>query len=193
MDDVLAKVDVPRRRWTAEEYHQMGEAGILGPDDRVELIEGEIIHKPVIGPRHVVCVAELSRRLLLAVGDRAVVWPQGPIRLRRVTEPEPDLTLLRPRGDRYLQAPAHAEDTLLVVEVADSSYRYDLGVKLPLYALAGIPELWIVDLTHDIVEVHRQPARSGHAFRQRVGLGGTVSPADLPDIALAVDHVLLAR
>ena len=115
------------------------------------------------------------------------------MRLPRDTEPEPDIVLLRPRADRYTKESARPEDVLLLIEVADTSYRYDRGIKLPLYARAGVPEMWIIDLTHDVVEVYRQPTANGYAFSERVALGGRVAPAALPDVVLAVDDAFLAR
>jgi Uma2 family endonuclease len=193
MDDVIARVELPRRRFTWDEYHRMAETGILGPEDRVELIEGEIITMAPLGRRHAACVAELIRRLVPAIGDRALLWPQNPVRLPHDTEPQPDIVLLRPRADRYAKDSAHPSDVLLLIEVADTTYRYDRGVKLALYARAGISETWIVDLSHDVVEVYREPARAGYAFVDRVGRGGRVAPAALPDVVLAVDEAFLAR
>src|SRR6266851_5672561 len=138
MDDVLAESGVQRRRFTAEEYHRMGEAGILCEEDRVELIEGEIIVMSPIGLRHAACVARLTRELPVALGRRALLWPQNPVRLFPDTEPQPDIVLLRPRPDDYAHAPAQPADALLVVEVADTSYRYDRHAKLPLYARSGV-------------------------------------------------------
>ena len=193
MDDVIAKVELPRRRFTWEEYHRMGETGVLGPEDRVELIEGEIIVMTPIGPRHAACVAELTRRLVPAIGNRALLWPQNPVRLPRDTEPQPDIVVLRPRADRYTTGSARPEDVLLLVEVADTSYRYDSRVKLPLYARAGVLEMWIVDLGHDVVEVYRDPSATGYARATRVTRGGQVAPTALPDVVLAVDDAFLAR
>ena len=193
MDDVLAKVELPRRRFTVEEYHRMAKAGILTEDDRVELIEGEIVQISPIGPRHTACVIVLNRRLILALGDRALVSPQNPIRLLLDTEPQPDIVLLRPRDDGYARAPARPEDVLLLIEVADTSYRYDSGLKLRLYARTHIPEVWIVDLEGDAIDVYRRPEREGYASSERIIRGGTVSPASFADIVLAVDDELLAR
>lgn len=169
----------------------MAEAGILHEDDRVELIEGEIIEMTPIGRRHAACVAELNRLLVPAVGPRALLWPQNPITLPNETEPQPDIVLLRPRADRYLADDARPEDVLLLVEVADTSQRYDRQVKLPLYGRAGVAEVWIVDLPAEGIEVHRDPTASGYAHVERVGRGGVVSPAAFPDIILSVDTILL--
>ena len=193
MDDVIAKVELPRRRFTWEEYHRMGETGVLKPRERVELIEGEIIVMTPIGPRHAACVAELNRRLVPALGNRALLWPQNPIRFPRDTEPEPDIALLRPRADRYAADSARATDVLLLIEVADTSYRYDSRVKLPLYARAGVTETWIVDLTREVVEVYREPTATGYAVSMRVERGGHVAPVALPDVVLVVDEAFLAR
>jgi Uma2 family endonuclease len=171
----------------------MGETGVLGPEDGVELIEGEIIVMAPIGPRHAACLAELNRRLVPAIGDRALLWPQNPVRLPRDTEPQPDIVLLRPRADRYTTGSARPEDVLLLIEIADTSYRYDRRVKLPLYARAGVAEMWIVDLVHDLVEVYRDPSETGYALSNRVALGGQVAPAALSDVVLDVDAAFLAR
>ena len=171
----------------------MAEAGILAEDDRVELIEGEIVQMSPIGHRHAACVIVLTRRFVLALGDRALVSPQNPVRLLLHTEPQPDIVLLRPRDDGYARAPARPEDVLLLVEVADTSYRYDSGLKLRLYARTHIPEVWIVDLEDDAIDVYRRPEGDGYASSERIVRGGTVSPAVFADIVLAVDDELLAR
>lgn len=128
------------------DYHRMGEIGILGEDDRVELIEGEIVAMPPIGSPHGGRVNRLNRLLSSAVGDRAVVAPQNPIVLSERSEPEPALALLRPRSDFYTASHPRAADALLVIEVSESSLDYDLQVKVPLYARYGIPEVWVVDI-----------------------------------------------
>jgi Uma2 family endonuclease len=193
MDDVIAQVDVSRRRFTVDEYYRMAEVGILGEDDRVELIEGEIIQMAPIGLRHSSCLAELNRRLVPAIGDRALLWPGNPVRLPRDTEPQPDIVLLRPRTDRYARDAARPIDILLLIEIADSSYRFDRLVKLPLYARAAVAEVWIVDLNRDVVEVHRQPTATGYASFEPVTLGGRLAPVSLPDVVLDIDDALLAH
>jgi len=193
MDAVLAKVELPRRRFTMEEYYRLAEVGILRPRERVELIEGEIVQMSPIGLRHAASVVALTRRLILAAGDRARLSPQNPVRLLGDTEPEPDIALIRPRADRYVRAPIGPRDVLLLVEVADTSYRYDRYVKLPLYARTRVREVWIVDLLHDVIEIHRRPSRDRYTSFAQVGPGGTVSPAAFPDIVLPVDDELLAH
>jgi Uma2 family endonuclease len=190
MNDVLATIEVRRRRFTVEEYYRMAEVGILGPEDRVELIEGDIIQMSPIGSRHATCVNALNRRLLLAAGDAAVLSPQNPVRLFADTEPQPDIVLLRPPESRYWQHTASPVDAMLVVEVSDTSYRYDRNVKVPIYARADIPEVWIVDLTREVVEVFREPGRAGYASVTRLERGATIAPAALPDAVIAVADVL---
>jgi len=190
MDDVLATVEVRRRRFTIEEYYRMAEVGILGPEDHVELIEGEIVEMSPIGPRHATCVNALTRRLLHAVGDRAVLSPRNPVRLPPDSEPQPDVVLLRPPEARYWDHRAELADAMLVVEASETSYRYDRHVKLSLYARAGVPEVWIVDLAHAVVEVFREPREAGYAFEQRVERGGMIAPAALPDATIAVTEIL---
>jgi Uma2 family endonuclease len=191
MDDVLATVDVRRRRFTVEEYSRMAEVGILTERDRVELIEGEIVEMAAIGLRHALCVAELNTRLTRAVGDRVLLWSANPVLLFPDTMPQPDVTLVRLPSPPYAEHPGPA-DVLLLIEVADSSYRFDRRVKLPLYARAGVPDVWIVDLTRDVVEVHRDPSAAGYALERRVERGGSITPLGFPDLVLAVDAFLPA-
>lgn len=190
MRDVLAEAGIQRRRFTAEEYHRMGEAGILRDDDRVELIEGELIVMSPIGLRHGACVIRLTREFVTRLGRAAVVSPALPVRLFPDTEPQPDIALLRSRSDDYAHVAPQPADALLVVEVADTSYRYDRHVKLPLYARAGVPEYWIVDLRHDVVEVYRDRAAETYASVTRVERGGTLTPAAFPDLVLPVNDIL---
>jgi hypothetical protein len=185
------QTEVRRRRFTREEYHRMADAGILHEDDRVELIEGEIVLMTPIGRRHAACVAELTRLLVPAVANRALLWPQNPITLPNESEPQPDIVLLRPRADRYRQDDAHPEDVLLLVEVADTSQRYDRSVKLPLYGAAGVPEVWIVDLPGEVIEIYRRPTPSGYSQVEQIGRGGVVAPVAFLDIVLPVDTILV--
>jgi Uma2 family endonuclease len=135
----------------------MGEAGILGPELRTELIDGEVIEMPPIGHPHAGTVDLLADRLGEAVKKRALIRVQGPIWLDDYSEPLPDITLLRPRADYYRSAHPGPADVLLLIEVADSSLAYDREVKLPRYALAEVPEVWLVDLAARRLLVHRRP------------------------------------
>jgi Uma2 family endonuclease len=131
---MAVEVEVPRRLFTVEEYHRMAEAGILGEDERVELIEGEIIQMAPLGPRHAGCVINTTRLFVTRFGERAVVSPQNPVIIRPRSEPQPDLLLLWPRAVSYSRELPNSQDVLLAVEVADTTVRFDRLVKSRLYA-----------------------------------------------------------
>ncbi|WP_447974968.1 Uma2 family endonuclease [Nitrospira sp. Kam-Ns4a] len=181
---------VLKRLFTVAEYHKMTEAGILGEDDRVELLEGEIVAMAPIGSRHAGVVNRLNRLFSQVVGDRAVVSVQNPIRLGEHSEPQPDLTLLRPRPDFYAQSYPSPEDVLLVVEVAETSADSDREVKLPLYARSGVPEVWLVDLAADTIEVSCCPAPQGYQECRIVRRSHRLAPQAFPDLVLSVEAVL---
>jgi Uma2 family endonuclease len=168
----------------------MADAGILGEDDRVELIEGEILEMASIGSQHAACVDRLNRFLQQGAGDRVVVRVQNPVRLSDLTEPQPDLALLRPRDDFYATAHPGPADTLLIVEVSHSTLGYDRGIKLPLYAAARIPEVWIVNGDEGVIEVYRDP--SGAAYRNgwRLEAGDQITPLALPSLEIPVARIL---
>lgn len=149
-------------RLSVAEYHRMGEVGILGPELRTELIDGEIIEMPPIGLPHAGTVKLLANRLKELVGTDAIVAVQDPVWLDDHSEPLPDIALLRPRADWYRNGHPGPDDILLLIEVADSSLTYDREVKLPRYARAGIPEVWLVDLGGRQLTIHRRPA--GHCY-----------------------------
>ncbi len=180
--------EVTRRRFTVHEYHRMGEAGILHEDDRVELIEGEIVEMAAIGTRHFACVNQLTRLLVRGVGDAAIVSVQNPVRLDERTEPQPDLGVLRIRD--YRESLPMPGDVLLLIEVSDTTLAYDRGVKLPLYARAGITEVWIVDLAGEVIERYTDPSAEGYRSFERVRRGGKVESGALPELALRVEAVL---
>jgi len=176
----------PRRhRITVHEYHRMAEVGLLAPDARVELIEGEIIDMAPIGKDHMSIVDQLTRLLVRAVGDDAIVRVQGSVRLSAFSELEPDVVLLKPRADFYRSAFATGADMLLAIEVSDSTLRYDRDVKVPLFARHGVPEVWIVDLQGDRLLVYGA-LRDGAYERQ----SSIARPESMPITAapgLAVD------
>ena len=179
-----------RRRFTVGEYYRMAEAGILRPGERVELIEGEIITMAAIGSRHAAVVTRLQRRFERALGDRALVRVQNPVRLSDLSEPEPDVALLRPHADYYASAHPGPADVLLMIEVAETTLAFDRGTKLPLYAIAGIPEYWIVDLGGDRIEVYREPGATGYSDVRRLGRDDTLRVAAFPDYEIAGDAIL---
>lgn len=178
-----------RRRFDVDEYHRMLEAGILTEDDRVELLDGEIVQMHSIGSRHGACVMGLTRTLVRALDRHALIGTQNAVRLSQFSEPEPDVAVLKPRIDLYASETPRAEDVLLLIEVADSSLRLDKTIKLPLYAAADIPELWIVDLTSDTVHIHRAPSGNGYT---QIGkhATGTVSPLAFPELRLDAQQIL---
>lgn len=180
--------EIVRRRFTVHDYHRMGEAGILHEDDRVELIEGEIVEMAAIGTRHFACVNQLNRLLVRGVGDAAIVSVQNPVRLDEHTEPQPDLTVLRVRD--YRESLPMPGDVLLLIEVSDTTLAYDRGVKLPLYARAGIREVWIVDLPSEVIERHTDPSANGYRGLKKVRRGEKIEFAALPELSFRVDAVL---
>ncbi len=181
---------VMRRKITVDEYHEMGKAGILREDDRVELIEGELVAMAPIGPEHNGGINWLTQALVRAVGDSAIVQVQGSIRLDDQTEPQPDISVLLPRADFYRKSHATPADALLLVEMADSSLRFDRAVKRPLYARAGIAEYWIVDLHGQAVEVCRAPTEHGYGSVVRLGRDKTLNIETLPGVTISVAELL---
>ena len=151
---------------SVEAFHRMGETGILGPADRVELIDGEIIDMSPIGALHAAIVDLLARHFGRSAQASVFIRCQNPLRLDGLSEPEPDIAILKPRADFYTTGHPGPADALLVIEVADSSLAYDLGVKVPLYARHGIPEVWVIDAT----------TRQTRVFREPVGRAGAGQP-----------------
>lgn len=183
---MVARPELKRRHFTVDEYHRMAKAGILHEDDRIELIEGELIEVAAVGSRHMACVMDLGDLFHDQLRGRARVSIQNPVRLSSRSEPEPDLAILRPRPDRYRRSIPQPEDVLLLIEVSDTTLAYDRGRKLPLYAAAGIPELWIADLPRRRFLIHRQPSGRSYADVATIKQG-TLTPSAFPDIAIPID------
>ncbi len=177
-------------RFTVDEYYRMAAAGVFHEDDRVELIHGQVVQLPPIGPGHSGCVGALTQVLAHRVGDAALVWIQNPLRLGKHDEPQPDVLLLRPRTDGYRKAHPTPADVLLVIEVADSSVRYDRETKLRLYAEAGIPEAWLVVLPWDTIEVCTEPGPDGYRTVRQVRRREHLHPIMLPAVEIRADEVL---
>ena len=187
---MAVEVAAARRRFTRAEYYRMAEAGILGEHDRVELIRGEIVEMPAMGRRHRAFVGNLTQLLAPRLHDRAIVWVQLPVVLAEDTEPQPDLMVLRrPRPVPYKEREAHAEDVLLLIEVADRSLAYDRSTKLRLYAEAGIPEYWVVDCNAEIVEVYRDPGAGGYRTVHRVAGRAVLALQAFPDVELTAADI----
>lgn len=185
---VETQQEARRRRFTVEEYHRMGEAGILREDERVELIYGEVVEMNPIGTRHAACVKELTWLVSRQLGDEFRVDVQNPVRLDEGLEPQPDLAMVRARD--YRGSLPGSEDVLLLIEVADTSLVYDRGVKLPMYAAAGIGEVWIVDLKGESIEHHTSPSGDGYRLAARAGRGEALGSEALPGLVLETDAVL---
>lgn len=170
--------EVEPRRFTSDEVQAMLQAGILHEDDRLELINGQLIPMAPIGNAHIACVNRLNRLLVERTTSEIVVSVQNPVRIDAYNEPEPDLVL-----SSALDRAPEPDDVLLLVEVADSSLAYDCETKLPLYAQAGIPEVWIVNLDDRQVEMHRDPSEDFYRTRQIAARGDTITVQARPDIA----------
>ncbi len=187
--DILARHPVPRRRLSVAEYHRMTEIGVLYEGDRVELLEGQLVQMPPIGPRHALAVDALTEMLVFALAGRARLRVQNPVTLDGGSEPQPDVSVLAHRWPGYPNTHPGPADVFLLIEVADSSFNTDSGAKLAVYAKAGIREYWIVDLMENLVHVHRQP--SGFVYQSVT----TVTPAQsldiegLPGVTIAAQNI----
>lgn len=183
-------VQIARRHFNVTEYYRMTEAGILSASDRVELIDGEVVEMSLIGSRHAACVDRLNQVLNLLVGQYLIVRVQNPIRLDEYSEPQPDLCLLQPRADFYAQAHPTPADVLLVVEVADSSAGFDREVKLPLYAQASVPEMWLINLPGETVEIYAQPSGGKYQKSRELKRGEIINSETIPQLSLGANTVL---
>jgi len=183
-------VQVERRHFSVSEYNRMAETGILSEDDRVELIEGEIIEMSPIGSRHAACVRRLDALFNRELQGAAQVSAQNPILIDDYTQPEPDVALLKPRSDYYSEAHPAASDVLLVVEVADTSVEYDRQVKAPLYARAGVGEMWLVNLQEDAVEVYTRPESGTYRERKQLTRGDSITLTAVPGLTFTIEEIL---
>ncbi len=183
-------VRIPRRRFTVDEYHRMGEAGVLTEDDRVELLDGEIVQMSPIGTPHASTVARLTALLVHRFRKHATIWVQNPIVLDRWSEPQPDLCVLAPRADFYAELHPRPRDVLLGIEVMDSSRSYDRALKLPLYGKAELSEVWLIDLKAETVEVHRRPALRGYRTSATYARGQVIVPLAFPHMRVRVNEIL---
>ena len=172
-------------RLTVDDYYRMAEAGVLSPDDRTELIEGEIIDMAPIGSAHADVVMLLTELLMQRVGGSAKVRAQVPVRLSLRSEPQPDLAVVKAKPAGYRRAHPTADDVLLLIEVSDTTLRYDLDVKARLYATHGIPEYWVVDLVANRVWCHRLPSGTRYAERAEITAGALELPHELGEIVVA--------
>jgi Uma2 family endonuclease len=184
------ETEIRRRRFTLDEYHRMIEADILHEDDRVELIRGDVVEMTPIGHRHAFTVAHLTQCFTERLAHRGAVWPQNPITILPDSEPQPDIVVLRGRLEEYRSRLPGAVDVALIVEVADTSLRYDRDVKGHLYAEAGVPEYWIVDLAGEAVEIYREPSRHGYRHTERMTRDGLIAVQAFADVVIQVSDIL---
>ncbi|MDY7008238.1 MAG: Uma2 family endonuclease [Cyanobacteriota bacterium] len=183
-------VQLLRRLFTVDQYYKMLEAGILTENERVELIRGEIVKMSPIGIHHAACVDRINELFFLRLAKTVTVRVQNPIRLNDNSEPEPDIALLQRRPDFYQTQHPQPEDIFLLIEVSDTTVKYDQEVKIPLYAENNIVEVWLVNLTQKCLEVYRQPTANGYQTVQTFQRGETVTIQALPNVTFTVDEIL---
>lgn len=176
------------RRWTRHEYERLVESGVFGPDDHIELLDGEIVEMTPQGSRHMAIVAQLNRILGDSLPHGCHLRPQGPVALDLASEPEPDIAIVHGAPLEYLEG--HPSEVLLVVEVSESSLAYDRGRKLGTYARNDVPEYWIVNLVDLRLEVYRQPVDERFTETAVLAAGDRVSPLFAPDVEIAVADLL---
>jgi Uma2 family endonuclease len=183
-------VQVTRHCFTVAEYERMGRAGIFSEDERVELVCGEIIQMSPIGKRHAAVVGLLTQLITLLLRRRAIVWVQNPIQLDSHSEPQPDIAVLKPRADFYRRSKPTAEDVLLVIEVSDTTLEYDQKVKVPLYARAGIPETWVVNLRGERIKAYADPAKGAYQTITSYARGEELQSRALAALRVSVADIL---
>jgi len=182
--------EVIKKRFTVDEYYRMAEAGILRPEDRVELIDGEIIQMSPIGQRHAARVNRANSLFIRAFGEQAVVSPQNPVQLSDWTEPQPDIVVFKARSDFYESKKPTPRDVLLVLEISDTTLRYDMKIKLPHFAAALIPEVWIQDINGDSLYVFRDPQGNCYVTSMQLKRGAFVYSLAFPEIRFSLDDLL---
>ncbi len=183
-------IQLTPRRFTAAEYHQMIEVSLFGQDERLELIDGEIVQMSPIGNRHAACVRRLIALLSRLFADQAIVDAQDPIIADVAYVPQPDVALLHLRPDYYASGTPTAADCLLVIEVADTSAEYDRQIKMPHYARGGIAELWLVDLERDVVVVYQNPTGDSYQHVQVFHQGDSITLGTLQGPRVPVQAIL---
>ena len=185
-------IEMTKRRFCVKDLHLMDEAGVFCENDRVELVDGEIIEMAPIGSYHNGSVNALTRIFVKSVPDDVIVQNQGPLRLDESTMFQPDLAILRPREDDYFESNPTPEDVLLIIEVSDSTVAYDRNVKLPKYAQAGVPEVWLANLPHGLIDKFVDPDTATGRYRSvmRHSRGQRIAPTQLRGVAVEVGDIL---
>lgn len=178
------------RLFTSTEYYRMGEVGIIGPDERVELVGGLIYEMPPITPGHARAVGVLHELLMFALSGRAEVRGQSPVHLDDRSDPQPDVAAVKLIPDDYLERHPEAADIFLLVEVADSGLHRDRTVKIPRYALTGVPEVWLIDLDRRVATVYRDPSDGCYLSETPVAIGGALSPMAFPYVGIPLARIV---
>ncbi|MDD2723707.1 MAG: Uma2 family endonuclease [Methylovulum sp.] len=173
-----------------DEWRRMGEANIFPPDSRVELINGEILDMAPIGSYHAGHLKRINHVLSKLIPENLITSVQDPLQLGDLSEPEPDFMLLKAHEDFYTSRHPVAADVLLLIEVADSSLRFDQNEKLRLYALHGVPEYWLLNLNGNCLEVYRKPNGDGYAEKTTLQSGDSITLSQLPDLSIEVAEIL---
>lgn len=179
-----------KRLINIDEYHRMAEVGILGPNDRVELILGEILNMSPIGSKRSAIVKRINQLFVLAFNNKALVQIQDPIQIKEFSEPEPDVMLLKQQADFYYDNLPQPKDVFLLIEVADSTLDFDKEIKLPLYAKAGIPEYWIVDIQNRQIFIHTLPEGNQYKKTEIATIEDTVHCNSFPAVTFGVKDIL---
>ena len=182
--------ETTRKLFTVDEYYRMAGAVILQDDVRTELIEGEILEMSAMGSLHAAVVSLINETFVHLFKGQAQVRSQLPIRLDMFSEPQPDIALVRPAKDFYKSQHPQPSEVLLIVEISDSSLAYDLGIKMPLYAAAGIPEVWIADLTNDVLFVFRNPSGKSYLNAITVHRNDSVHCLAFPETIILAEQIL---
>ncbi|GFZ99975.1 Uma2 family endonuclease [Okeania sp. KiyG1] len=183
-------VQLLRRLFTVDECYKMLEAGILTENERLEIIRGEIIKMSPITPPHAARVSCLSELFILGLAKTVTVRVKNPVRLNNNSETLPDIALLQQRPSLYRTQHPQAENVFLLIEVSDTTIKYDREVKVPLYAENNIVEVWLVNLTEECLEVYRQPTANGYEIVQTFQRGENVTIQALPNVTFTVDEIL---
>ena len=186
----IEQAPVERWRFTVDDYYRMGEFGIFPPEARVELINGDVVSMPPIGSHHNGSVGGLDELLRDLLGKRVTILTQGPLMLPQFGAPQPDILVLKRRDDFYRSANPTAADVLLLIEVSDSTLVQDRDTKGPMYAAAGIPDYWIVNLVDSALLVYRRPVDGAYRSEQVLGREDTIQPLAFPDVSIAVADIL---
>lgn len=184
----IAPIAQDLRLITVAEYHQMAAAGILAADEQVELLAGHIIQKMPKGPAHSAFCKRLEKLLERRLGDQILVRLQDPIQLDPLSEPEPDIAIVKPRDDFYVTAHPTPDDVYWLIEIADTTIKRDLGLKAELYAAAGVEDYWVLNLATQQLHVFREPQADGYQRQTILQNQQTVSPLRFPDCVLSVDE-----